>query len=608
VTLHPSWVGCGLVLGLSLLVASSVAVDRPMTRARPQPSQQPAQPPDPFEPLEMPSPPLQSDEPAAASQQSSQTPIVGRPPQAVNRRSAAPRQSTKSPSNQRKAASPQARSSSTNKSRGTKKETYVTIVPSDRRTKSTITLPRADEEPPPSAAPLGANPSYATVPQQAIPQQQIPQQEAAPTFTLDQLALRQKINRVLAHYRTRHLNTRDHNPWEVMHAFVAFNVDTQIRRGGPYGPPVSAIGWMLWGGRCKEQQMLFLEGGRPRAAEGVGVQGHPAQLLAILAQSGVSPQTPMRLEGKDFTLQDLIDEEMLDCREGIELTFKLISFAHYLPSDETWYNRDGELWSIPRIINQEIKAPVRGAACGGTHRLFGISYAYLVRQNEGKPLDGEFLRAHNHIAQYHRYARTLRNRDGSFSTKWFERPENRPDIDRKIQTTGHIAEWLILSLPDEELLEPGMTKTVDFLATSLLNEPYRAWSIGPMGHALHALLMYDERVFQPPLPPPAPEPLASREDQSAQPSASPSQSTEPVARRDESAAKPDAETDAQTSDKAAGTPHDDSSSDEATTTSPKDEPKSEPKNEPKVEPKDEPGSQDPDPPPAIEGPTFPGPR
>ena len=69
----------------------------------------------------------------------------------------------------------------------------------------------------------------------------------------------------------------------------------------------------------------------------------------------------MRIGGKSFTLQDLIDEEMLDCLDT-ELTFKLISFAHYLESDAVLRSCDGQSWSIPRLINAEIKAPIRVVA------------------------------------------------------------------------------------------------------------------------------------------------------------------------------------------------------------------------------------------------------
>lgn len=322
-------------------------------------------------------------------------------------------------------------------------------------------------------------------------------------LTPELAVLREKVRKALAIYEQRRLNTRDHCPWEVMHAFVAFNVRTQLRRDGPDGPLVNAIGWILWGGRCQNQQILTLRGGRPYGEEGPGVQGHPGQLLAILAQSRVNADTPMRIDGREFALRDLIEEEKLGCKAQTELTFKLIALSHYLPSDAVWKSRDGETWSIPRLIREEIRQPIRGAACGGTHRLFGISMAYKNRLKRGEPLDGEYLRAKKYIADYHRYTRTLQNPDGSFSTEWFNRRGNRADLDRKIQTTGHILEWLVASLDDAQLRDPHLIKSVDFLAQTLLEDPDKSWAIGPLGHALHALVMYDERVFKPAGSPPA---------------------------------------------------------------------------------------------------------
>jgi hypothetical protein len=307
--------------------------------------------------------------------------------------------------------------------------------------------------------------------------------------------LRAKIDKVLAHYQNRQLNTRDHTPWEVMHACVAFADDTRLRRDGVDGEPIDAIRWILDGGRCRGQRLLTLERGRPYAAQGVGVQGHPAQLLAILAQSNVGADTVIHLDGRQFVLEDLIDEEMLSCRENVELTFVLLSLSHYLPSDTVWRSRDGQRWSIPRLINAELRAPIRGAACGGTHRLFGLTYAYQYREREGRPVDGEFLRARQFITAYHRYTWSLQNADGSFSTEWFAGRGNRPDIHRKLQTGGHILEWMVQSLPDEHLAHPRTMKAVEFIADTLHDDLNGSWSIGPLGHALHALVIYRQRAF-----------------------------------------------------------------------------------------------------------------
>jgi hypothetical protein len=68
-------------------------------------------------------------------------------------------------------------------------------------------------------------------------------------------------------------------------------------------------------------------------------------------------------------------------------------------------------------------------------------------------------------------------------------------VERRIETTGHTLEWMVYSLSDEQLQDPRVVKGVDFLATLMWDHPDYDWKIGPRGHALHALAMYDERVF-----------------------------------------------------------------------------------------------------------------
>ena len=161
---------------------------------------------------------------------------------------------------------------------------------------------------------------------------------------------------------------------------------------------------------------------------------------------------------------------------------------------------DHSLWRHlvdPRLIKEELKQPIRGAACGGTHRLMGFSYAINKRIQRGKPVTGEFARAQKFINDYHRYTFSLQNPDGSFSTQWFTRREASPDVDRRLKTTGHVAEWLTFSLSDEELRDPRVTRAIDYLATILLNDRNRSWEIGPVGHGLHALALYDSPASMP---------------------------------------------------------------------------------------------------------------
>ncbi len=308
-------------------------------------------------------------------------------------------------------------------------------------------------------------------------------------------ALKKKVRTALGVYYRRHLNTRDHTPWEVFHQIIAFGPETLVRKGGPQGEKVDAVRWLCDNKPSRGMQLMHLERGKMALRRAKGVQGHYGQFLAILAQRDIPRDYPIEIDGRKFTVEDLIRTEQRTCRAGEELTFKLMAFMHYLEPDAKWKNDRGETWTIERVLRDEIGSPIRGAACGGTHRLMGISYAVNRRKELEQPIDGEYLRADKYLRDYHRYAFSLQNEDGSFSTEWFAGRGNREIKDRKLQTTGHITEWLAYSVPEEHLSDPRMAKAIDFLATLLLEDRRAEWKIGPLGHSLHALALYDERVF-----------------------------------------------------------------------------------------------------------------
>jgi hypothetical protein len=308
--------------------------------------------------------------------------------------------------------------------------------------------------------------------------------------------LKERVQKVLAYYKERRLNTRDHTAWEVMHMVVAYGVTTEIHLDGPGGERQNAMGWLCFNQMFRSGQMLTIENGKPIGVIGVGLQGHQGQLLAYLCQGHLKRDYPMYVAGQKFTIEDLIENEKITCQAGTELTFKLIALAHYLPSDATWKTIDGQQWSIQRLIREEIVQPIQGAACGGTHRLMGLSYAVYKRKKEGKPLEGEFKRANKYMEDYHRYAFQLQNPDGSFSTQWLEYRDARPDLGRRLQTSGHILEWLAFSLPQEALVQADTVRAIDYLSKLLWDNRTRRWEIGPLGHGLHALAIYERRVLK----------------------------------------------------------------------------------------------------------------
>lgn len=317
-------------------------------------------------------------------------------------------------------------------------------------------------------------------------------------LTRNQIYLRNKLRRVLTYYYRKPLNSRDHDAWEAMHGMLAYGLHSRIRAGGPRGESMTAIGWLCYNNACKRKQLMRLnDEGEIRAQYGVGLQGHMGQFLAMLAQCNVDRTYPIRVSGKEFTIEDLITAEKVTCYPNTELTFKLIALMHYEPSDSQWVNDRGEAWSIERLIEEELKQPVRGAACGGTHRLGGLSLAVRKRQRRDEPLDGQFLKAAQFTKRYEQYAFRLQNSDGSFSTEWFRGPGRERDIDRRCRTSGHLLEWLLYQIEDEQLTSNRTVRGVNYLTNLLYSNSKNEWETGPLCHALHALALYDQRVFKP---------------------------------------------------------------------------------------------------------------
>jgi len=319
-------------------------------------------------------------------------------------------------------------------------------------------------------------------------------QTPSPKYSTAGLSLEQKIDLCIRVFGINELeDASERSPWGIMHAAIAFGQESSCKANGR---SVNALEWLENNGQCRGERLMYVKDGHLKTRSGPGFEGHEGQFLAILAQSGVSPHEELHVDGQKFTIVDLIKKEMDSCRPNTELTFKLIGLSYYLDADAEWKSDDGQDWSISRLIAEELKQPIIGVACGGTHRLMGLTICVQRRKLQEKEIVGEWQRAEEFIQDYIQYALSLRNPDGSFSTKWFEGREMIADPQRRLQTTGHILEWLVFALSVEELKDPRVVKSVDYLAELMLSDSKIQWNVGPKGHALRALALYKRRFYR----------------------------------------------------------------------------------------------------------------
>ena len=78
------------------------------------------------------------------------------------------------------------------------------------------------------------------------------------------------------------------------------------------------------------------------------------------------------------------------------------------------------------LLHKELEKPIDTAACGGTHRLFGLTWAYHLHRAKGGEAVGVWKDVADKIALYKKQAREFQNRDGSFSTAYVSKAESGP--------------------------------------------------------------------------------------------------------------------------------------------------------------------------------------
>jgi hypothetical protein len=197
-----------------------------------------------------------------------------------------------------------------------------------------------------------------------------------------------------------------------------------------------------------------------------------------------------------------------------ELSWAVIIVSEYWPPGTSWKNKNNELLDLEDMVDYELAQPIKDCpVCGGTHRLFGLTWAYHRHVEKTKNKDGKkdvWKRVEETTRQYKDLAKALQNKDGSFSTEYLRGPgNNQTDLTLRIHSTGHVFEWLALALSDEELRQPWMENAAQELCAMILTHRDQGLDGGALYHAVHGLEIYRHRVFgptpHPPVIPPFPK-------------------------------------------------------------------------------------------------------
>jgi hypothetical protein len=275
---------------------------------------------------------------------------------------------------------------------------------------------------------------------------------------------------------------------------------------------VNALDYLAAGGEVRGLRFFRTRDGldvETRPGSFIG-QGHQDQFVAEMVQWGVSPDRKFVVNGQDCTFMDFIRNAKMraSVKETQELEWALLIIGQHYGTDVTWTNALGEQLRFEDLLRKELDKPLEDAACGGTHRLFGLTWVYHLHLRKGGKTTGIWKEIADRTEECKKKARELQNPGGAFSTDCFRGRGNSSDMKLRINTTGHIFEWLSLALTDEELNEPWMRDAANALAMMFLDIEGQTMEGGPLYHAVHGLLIYYSRVYGPeklgPMAPPVP--------------------------------------------------------------------------------------------------------
>lgn len=315
----------------------------------------------------------------------------------------------------------------------------------------------------------------------------------APALTGDD-ALRKRLDKVIELTAKRHMSPQVNNAWQIIHGMLAYGYDLQLNDNGKLVP---GIEWLFDGGQMRGWQLVPGEKGlkdveEPGSKSG---EGHDDQWLGYFAQCGVPLDAKINVRGQEFTINDMVTQAEWDVREGMEATWTLMAFSVYLPLDTTWQARDGSKWSIERLLEIECNQDLSSSTCGGTHRMYGVASTLNRHLEEGGKLSGIWQLADEKVKRALVDAREYQQPDGGFSTNYFSRSSGAADIGLRLNTTGHVLEFVCLAATGDELRQPWVTRAVSYLCGLFEATADVPVECGGLYHAVHGLMLYRLRRF-----------------------------------------------------------------------------------------------------------------
>lgn len=326
--------------------------------------------------------------------------------------------------------------------------------------------------------------------------------EAAPSVPAVPRLLKTRLENAIEQVKSRDLYT-DSAFWTVFHGILGLGPDLAIldRRSGKR---VNALDYVFSGDNRlgQIQGMRFIP-----TRHGLDVQvgptfigqGHMDQFIGEIAQWGVPVDRKVVVHGLEYTLKDFVNEIKAHCYPHAvprqEWSWNIVVLAQYEGTKISWQNSRGETIHFTDLVRSELDANVHEQACGGTHLLFGLTWAYHKHRATGGKVEGIWKEVQDYLNLHRDLARKYQNPDGSFSSNYFRGPGATTNAKDRLGSSGHTLEWLAESMSDEELRQQWVQDAANAVSLMILDLQGAEMESGALYHAAHGLVIYYRRMF-----------------------------------------------------------------------------------------------------------------
>jgi len=226
-------------------------------------------------------------------------------------------------------------------------------------------------------------------------------------------------------------------------------------------------------------------------------QAHEGQLLAVIGEQGIHPDTPVVVETGRFAIRDLVADTAANFNlDDDEIEWAAVGLSLYLPPQASWADKFGRRTTFDDLARKLMKTPFDqpGIACQGTHLLHALAVIYGADQQ--RPVLSPEARAEvrAYLARYVREAVETQRLTGEWWGGWYETDRGQgmnrfinPGTHTRlaVTVTGHHLEWMLILPPDLRPPDEVFRRAGRWLHAALLKAPEREIEEGycPYSHA-----------------------------------------------------------------------------------------------------------------------------